>query len=74
MSEISSSYPNYHSQNITELIKTFNTDTEKGLKSSDLEPRYSKFGYNELPRIKKSIWKIYLAPIFNFLIIILLVA
>ncbi|MFX0148580.1 MAG: cation-translocating P-type ATPase, partial [Candidatus Hodarchaeota archaeon] len=26
------------------------------------------------PRIKKSIWKIYLAPIFNFLIIILLVA
>jgi len=38
-----------------------------------LENRYQFFGHNELPKIKKSIWKIYFAPIFNFLILILLV-
>ncbi|MFX0012532.1 MAG: cation-translocating P-type ATPase, partial [Candidatus Hermodarchaeota archaeon] len=34
---------------------------------------FNKFGYNELPKIKRSIWKIYLAPIFNFLIVILII-
>jgi len=64
---------NYYSQPIKDLIKTFNSDIDHGLKSSELNERYLKFGYNELPKIKKSIWKIYLAPIFNFLIVILII-
>ncbi|MFX1531784.1 MAG: cation-translocating P-type ATPase [Promethearchaeota archaeon] len=63
----------YYSQSLDELIELFHTDPENGLNSSDLESRYLNSGYNELPKIKKSIWKIYLAPIFNFLIIILLI-
>ncbi|MHA1491275.1 MAG: cation-translocating P-type ATPase [Promethearchaeota archaeon] len=64
---------NYYYQSIDELVQDFNTNLEMGLKSSELEGRYQKFGYNELPKIKKSIWKVYLAPVFNFLIIILLI-
>ncbi|MFX1591604.1 MAG: cation-translocating P-type ATPase [Promethearchaeota archaeon] len=63
----------YYNLPIEELIKQFNTDINSGLKSSELNERYLKSGYNELPKIKKSIWKIYLAPIFNFLIVILIV-
>jgi len=56
-----------------ELILTFNSDIENGLTTSDLEDRYMDIGYNELPKIKKSIWKVYFAPIFNFLIVILII-
>lgn len=74
MNENSSLKLKYYSQPLNDLIKDFNTDTEKGIKSIELDERYSVYGYNELPKIKKSLWKIYLAPIFNFLIIILLVS
>ena len=54
-------------QSIDELITKFQTDPNNGLKSLEIESKYLEFGYNELPKIKKSLWKIYLAPIFNFL-------
>ncbi|TFG28748.1 MAG: cation-transporting P-type ATPase [Promethearchaeota archaeon] len=63
----------YYHQSIEDLIKEFNTNIHNGLKSEELEDRYLKYGYNELPKIKKSLWKIYLAPIFNFLIVILII-
>ncbi len=61
-------------QSIDELVTKFQTDPNNGLKSSEVESRYLELGYNELPKIKKSLWKIYLAPIFNFLIIILIIS
>jgi Ca2+-transporting ATPase len=61
-------------QSIEDLIIQYQTDTSNGLKSSEIEKKVNKYGYNELPRIKKSLWKIYLAPIFNFLIIILIIS
>jgi len=73
MSTVKNSSETYYSQSVNELLEHFNTDPDQGLSSSDLENRYLKSGYNELPKIKKSIWKIYLAPIFNFLIVILLI-
>ncbi len=63
----------FYNQPINELLERFNTDPDRGLKFSELEERYLKYNYNELPKIKKSIWKIYLAPLFNFLIMILLI-
>ncbi|MBY8984178.1 MAG: cation-translocating P-type ATPase [Candidatus Lokiarchaeota archaeon] len=63
----------YYYQQLDDLLREFNTELDNGLKSSELENRYQNYGYNELPKIKKSIWKIYFAPIFNFLILILLV-
>ncbi|MFX1478689.1 MAG: cation-translocating P-type ATPase [Promethearchaeota archaeon] len=73
MSISKSSSEHYFHQSIDDLMEHFGTDKDRGLKSSELKNRYLKTGYNELPKIKTSIWKIYLAPIFNFLIIILLV-
>jgi len=63
----------YYNKSIEELILFFNSDVERGLNSSELQKGYFKFGYNELPKIKKSIWRVYLAPIFNFLIVILII-
>ncbi|MFX1316137.1 MAG: cation-translocating P-type ATPase [Promethearchaeota archaeon] len=64
----------YYYQPIEELIRKFNSDLDHGLKSIELGEKYLKFGYNELPKVKKSLWKIYLSPIFNFLIVILIVS
>ncbi|MFW9828085.1 MAG: cation-translocating P-type ATPase [Candidatus Thorarchaeota archaeon] len=64
----------FYSLPIDELLTQFNTDPDHGLKTSDLEKRYIKSGYNELPKIRKSIWRIYLAPLFNFLIVILIIS
>jgi magnesium-transporting ATPase (P-type) len=74
MSQIQVSSEELLTQPIDELITKFQTDPNNGLKASEIEGRYLKFGYNELPKIKKSLWKIYLAPIFNFLIIILIIS
>ncbi|MHA2390477.1 MAG: cation-translocating P-type ATPase [Promethearchaeota archaeon] len=63
----------YYHQSIDELMDNFSTNPDRGISSSILEEIYLSVGYNELPKIKKSIWKIYLAPVFNFLIIILLI-
>ncbi|MFX0106072.1 MAG: HAD-IC family P-type ATPase, partial [Candidatus Hodarchaeota archaeon] len=63
----------YYNQPINNLLKKFRTDPNQGLKFSEVQERHLKYGYNELPKIKKSIWKIYLAPLFNFLIMILLI-
>ncbi|UCD00667.1 MAG: cation-translocating P-type ATPase [Promethearchaeota archaeon] len=73
MSTLQGSGGIYYNQPISELLERFNTHPDYGLKFSELEERYLKYGYNELPKIKKSIWKIYLAPLFNFLIMILLI-
>jgi Ca2+-transporting ATPase len=73
MSEVNSLDKNYYNKTIDDLISKFNSNIGEGLESSELEERYLKFGYNELPKIKKSIWKVYLAPIFNFLIVILII-
>ncbi|NVM46208.1 MAG: cation-transporting P-type ATPase [Candidatus Lokiarchaeota archaeon] len=61
-------------QPLESLITTFQTDINSGLSTSETEKRQLEFGYNELPKIRKSLWKIYLAPIFNFLIIILIIS
>ena len=61
-------------QPIESLITAFQTDINNGLTSSEIEKRQLEYGYNELPKIRKSLWKVYLAPIFNFLIIILIIS
>ena len=73
MSQTRVSNQNYYNRPIDKIVVTFGTDLEKGLKSSNIEERVLKFGFNELPKIKKSIWRIYLAPIFNSLILILII-
>lgn len=73
MSTIAKKPQNYHTRPVEELVNQFNTDPEKGLENRQAKERQQQFGYNELPKVKKSLWKVYLAPIFNFLIVILIV-
>ncbi|MGQ4874499.1 MAG: cation-translocating P-type ATPase [Promethearchaeia archaeon] len=73
MIESESKNNRYYYQPLEELIKRFDTNIEKGLSHEKIGILRQKFGYNELPKVKKSIWKIYLAPLFNFLIVILLI-
>jgi len=62
----------YYNLTAEDVASEFGTDINKGLSTSIINDRYLKYGYNELPKIKKSLWKIYLSPIFNFLIVILI--
>ncbi|MBN1800533.1 MAG: cation-transporting P-type ATPase [Candidatus Lokiarchaeota archaeon] len=60
-------------KSIEELEKFFNTDITRGLSSLEAKNRQISGGYNEIPKPRKSVWKIYLSPIFNFLIVILII-
>ncbi|MBD3253543.1 MAG: HAD-IC family P-type ATPase [Candidatus Lokiarchaeota archaeon] len=73
MSQALVSEENYFNKSVDRLLQDFNTDSVDGLSEDDVKDRLERYGFNELPKIKKSIWKIYLAPIFNFLIVILLI-
>ncbi|MHA1149014.1 MAG: cation-translocating P-type ATPase [Promethearchaeota archaeon] len=73
MSEINPNEACYYYQDLDNLVKEFNTNLDRGLEKSNMDERYARYGYNELPKIKKSLWKIYLAPLFNFLIVILII-
>ena len=64
----------YYNLKIDEITEKLKTDINQGLALSNINTLYEKYGYNELPKIKKSLWKIYLAPIFNFLIVILIIS
>jgi len=63
----------YYHETIKELIKTFETDPDIGLVDDVVQNRLEEYGANELPKISKSIIRIYIYPLFNFLIMILLI-
>jgi len=64
----------YYNYSTEKISMDLNTNAEVGLKQNEIEERTKEYGYNELPKIRKSIWKVYLAPIFNFLIVILIIS
>jgi Ca2+-transporting ATPase len=64
----------YFNHPIDHIARSLGTDLQNGLTLSQVKDRTDEQGYNELPVIKKSLLKIYLAPIFNFLILILLIS
>ncbi|MBN1217241.1 MAG: cation-transporting P-type ATPase [Candidatus Lokiarchaeota archaeon] len=64
----------FYAKKIDALIEELQSDNNKGLSDDQLEKKYLQYGYNELPDVKKNLWRIYLAPIFNFLILILIIS
>ncbi|TFF89895.1 MAG: cation-translocating P-type ATPase [Promethearchaeota archaeon] len=66
--------PEYYAKSIENIIKELDTDKRIGLNENQIKQKIEKFGYNELPEVKRNLWRIYLAPIFNFLILILIIA
>ena len=63
----------YYSKELEKVFTELQTNPEIGLPIDEIPARIEKYGVNELPKIKKSIWRIYFAPIFNLLIVLLII-
>jgi len=63
----------FYSKSLDEVFRKLDTNPETGLKLDEIPQRLAKWGPNELPKVKKSIWRIYFAPVFNLLIIMLII-
>ena len=64
---------NYYNLELGEIYKKFQTDPDNGLSEKEAAKRLEKFGLNEIPKVSKGFIKIYLAPLFNWLIVIYLI-
>ncbi len=74
MSKYSNYENTFHYQSLEELFKVFDTHPHSGLKFKEVKSRQTKYGLNELPKITASYWKIYIAPLLNFMILILIIS
>ena len=64
---------NYYSLELDELYRKTETDPKIGLSDAEVEKRLVTHGFNELPKAKSSFIRVYLAPLFNWLIVIYLI-
>jgi Ca2+-transporting ATPase len=63
----------YYTQDLSQIYEKFETNSTVGLPREEAQNRIQKYGYNEIPKASKGFIKIYLAPLFNWLIVIYLV-
>ncbi len=63
----------YYNKSILEIREIFQTNENTGLTEVEAKKRLELHGLNEIPKVKKSIFKVYLAPLFNWLIVIYLI-
>ncbi len=66
--------PLYHSLPLQEVLKELKVDPDKGLSKADVRRRTEQYGPNAIPKVRGSFWKVYLAPILNWLINIYLIS
>ncbi|MFW9865494.1 MAG: cation-translocating P-type ATPase [Candidatus Thorarchaeota archaeon] len=64
---------NFYNLELGEIYAKFQTDPIKGLTEEEAKKRLDKYGPNEIPKVSKGFIKIYLAPLFNWLIVIYLI-
>ncbi|MFO8020487.1 MAG: cation-transporting P-type ATPase [Promethearchaeia archaeon] len=62
----------YYNLNLKEIYEKFDTDPKNGLTQQEAQQRLGEYGPNEIPKVSKGFIKIYLAPLFNWLIVIYL--
>ncbi len=62
-----------HSMSIEQTCDAVSSDLKIGITEFEADRRLARYGHNEIPLVKSSIWKIYLAPLFNWLINIYLI-
>ena len=65
---------NYYNLELGKIYQELKTDPNKGLSEREAKKRLDKYGFNEIPKVSKGFIKIYLAPLFNWLIVIYLVS
>jgi Ca2+-transporting ATPase len=64
----------YHSLPLPAVLEELDVDPAKGLSKGAAKSRKEEFGPNEIPKIRGSFWKVYLAPILNWLINIYIIS
>lgn len=58
---------------LDELVGRLGTNLEAGLTREDAEGRLQRFGPNVIPKVKPSLFRVYIAPLLNWLINIYLI-
>ncbi len=64
----------FHCIPLDDVLSTLSVDSRVGLSDDDARTRLQKYGPNTLPKVRGSFWKVYLAPILNWLINIYLMS
>jgi Ca2+-transporting ATPase len=64
---------NPHNQSVNQLAKQLDTNLDQGLTTDEAQRRLDQYGPNQLPKIRGSFWRVYLAPILNGLILIYII-
>ena len=64
---------NYYNLQLEQIYEKFQANPDKGLTEKEANKRLEKYGFNEIPKVSKGFIKIYLAPLFNWLIVIYLI-
>ena len=63
----------YYNMELDQIYTKFQTNSTNGLTNDEAQKRLELYGLNEIPKASKGFIKIYLAPLFNWLIVIYLV-
>ncbi|MHA2289460.1 MAG: HAD-IC family P-type ATPase, partial [Promethearchaeota archaeon] len=63
----------YYNMDLDQIYKKFETNSTNGLTDAEAQKRLELYGLNEIPKASKGFVKIYLAPLFNWLIVIYLI-
>jgi len=64
---------NFYNLELEQIYQKLQTDPSNGLTQKEATKRLEQFGLNEIPKVSKGFIKIYLAPLFNWLIVIYLI-
>ena len=63
----------YYNMELEQIYKKLKTNSNNGLTNDEAQKRLELYGLNEIPKASKGFIKIYLAPLFNWLIVIYLI-
>ncbi len=63
----------YYNMDLDQIYSKFETNSSNGLTDEEAQKRLELYGLNEIPKASKGFIKIYLAPLFNWLIVIYLI-
>ena len=63
----------YYDLELGQIYKKLETNPDNGLTEKEANKRLIEYGLNEIPKVSKGFIKIYLAPLFNWLIVIYLI-
>ena len=63
---------NYYAITLNQIYEKLESNPTSGLTKEEAQKRIHHYGYNEIPKASKGFIKIYLAPLFNWLIVIYL--